>query len=165
MWWAGVEWINLAEDRDKWWTHVNRVMKCGFYDAKGFLEWLRNYLVSVIHQVRRSITFITIHLNIYKQLPYKWCQATGWQSFVFLIDWSSNTLFVQHCVCRPILTVRVFCGIKVNNNNCDSDKLIVYHHNPVRRSKKREELSTILQSNFISPHLFKQTSYERARNN
>ena len=62
-------------------------------------------------------------------------------------------LFVQHCVCRPILTVRVFCGIKVNNRNKYSDKLIVYHHNPVRLSKKREELSIIIQSNFISPHL------------
>jgi hypothetical protein len=34
--WKGVNWITLAQDRDKWWAFVSKVMKFLFYKYKEF---------------------------------------------------------------------------------------------------------------------------------
>jgi hypothetical protein len=33
--WEGVDWTNLAQDRDKWGAIVNAVEKFGFYKMRG----------------------------------------------------------------------------------------------------------------------------------
>jgi len=38
-----VNWINVAQDRDKQWALVSKVMKFLFYKYREFLNWLRNY--------------------------------------------------------------------------------------------------------------------------
>jgi hypothetical protein len=34
----GMDWIILAENRDKWWALVNAVMNFGFYKLRGILD-------------------------------------------------------------------------------------------------------------------------------
>jgi hypothetical protein len=36
-----VDWINLAEDRDSWWSPVNTVMKFRFLKCGEFLDCVR----------------------------------------------------------------------------------------------------------------------------
>jgi hypothetical protein len=38
IWWKGVDWIYLAQDRDQWWALLNRVMNLGFHKSQGFLN-------------------------------------------------------------------------------------------------------------------------------
>jgi hypothetical protein len=38
-----VNWITLAQDKDKWWALVSKVMKVVFYKCREFLNGLRNY--------------------------------------------------------------------------------------------------------------------------
>jgi hypothetical protein len=38
--WDGMDWIDLAQDRDQWRTHVSTVM-----NLREFLEWLHNWLL------------------------------------------------------------------------------------------------------------------------
>ena len=35
MGWEGLDWINLAQDRDRWRAVVNVVMNFGFYNMRG----------------------------------------------------------------------------------------------------------------------------------
>jgi hypothetical protein len=45
MVWGGMDWISLAQDRDKWRALVNVVMNpLGFIKCCEMLEWLQNWL-------------------------------------------------------------------------------------------------------------------------
>jgi hypothetical protein len=58
---------------------------------------------------------------------------------------SSNTFFLRVYTD----TLEYVCGIKVNDMDKDSNRLIVYHPNPLSLSKKKKELSISMQSDFI----------------
>jgi hypothetical protein len=40
--WGGVDWISLAQDRDKWKALVNVVINCQVPESAGKPEWLHN---------------------------------------------------------------------------------------------------------------------------
>ena len=39
--WKGVDWFNLAHDRDRWWTGINAAMKFGFHKMRGIFLTVR----------------------------------------------------------------------------------------------------------------------------
>ena len=43
--WGGIHWINLVEDRDRWWAVVNAVMNVLFHKMRG-ISWLNQNLSS-----------------------------------------------------------------------------------------------------------------------
>ena len=42
-----MDWIDLAQDRDRWWAHVNAVMK------RGISRLANNRLASLLHGVNK----------------------------------------------------------------------------------------------------------------
>jgi hypothetical protein len=41
--WRGVDWIDLAQDRDKWRVRINMVTKLGFRKIRKFLDYRTSY--------------------------------------------------------------------------------------------------------------------------
>jgi hypothetical protein len=44
-------WIQLAEDRDKWWGVVNTNEPSGFIKCGEFLDWLKNFSLCCVKLV------------------------------------------------------------------------------------------------------------------
>jgi hypothetical protein len=40
-WDGGMDWIDLDQDRERFWAVLNVIMNFGFHKTQGILEWLR----------------------------------------------------------------------------------------------------------------------------
>jgi hypothetical protein len=38
---GNIDWISLAQDRDRWRTFMNTLMNLGFHKVREYLDWLR----------------------------------------------------------------------------------------------------------------------------